>query len=77
MSISNPKEGDYSLAEFSKIAESTKLYQVKLKLALMAKLHLNALIKNNIDCSYPILMIMAFEFVFLTMEFVEGVGYIP
>ncbi|KAG1585710.1 hypothetical protein G6F47_011420 [Rhizopus delemar] len=76
MSILNSKEGDYSLGEFSKIAESTKLYEDKLKLALMAKFHLNSLIKNNTDCIYPFIMIMGFEFVFLTMEFIEGVGYI-
>lgn len=33
MSILNSKEGDYSLGEFAKIAESTKLYEDKLKLA--------------------------------------------
>lgn len=76
MSILNSKEGDYSLGEFSKIAESTKLYEDRLKLALMAKFHLNSLIKNNTDCIYPFIMIMGFEFVFLTMEFIEGVGYI-
>lgn len=76
MSTLNSKEGDYSLGEFSKIAESTKLYEDKLKLALMAKFHLNSLIKNNIYCTYPFLMIMGLEFIFLTMEFIEGVGYI-
>ncbi|EPB83753.1 hypothetical protein HMPREF1544_09494 [Mucor circinelloides 1006PhL] len=30
MSILNSKEGDYSLGKFSKIAESTKLYEDKL-----------------------------------------------
>ncbi|KAF1801711.1 hypothetical protein FB192DRAFT_1097320 [Mucor lusitanicus] len=70
MSILNSKEGDYSLGEFAKIAESTKLYEDKLKLALMAKFHLNSLIKNNTGCTYPFLMIMGFEFVFMTMEFI-------
>lgn len=76
MSILNSKEGDYSIGEFSKIAESTKLYEDKLKLALMEKFHLDALIKNNTNCTYPFLMIMGFEFVVLTMELIEGVGYI-
>ncbi|RCH81800.1 hypothetical protein CU098_001716, partial [Rhizopus stolonifer] len=58
MSILDSKESDYSLGEFLKIAESTKLYEDKLKLALMAKFHLNSLIKNNTDCTYPFLMIM-------------------
>ncbi|KAI9279883.1 hypothetical protein BY458DRAFT_431416 [Sporodiniella umbellata] len=76
MSILDSKGGDCSLGEFSKIAESTKFYEDKLKLALMAKFHLNSLIKSNTNFTYPFLMIMGFEFVFLTMEFIEGVGYI-
>ncbi|KAI7892163.1 uncharacterized protein EV154DRAFT_419061 [Mucor mucedo] len=75
MSVLNSKEGDYSLGEFSKVAESTKLYEDKLKLSLMAKFHLNSLLKTNTNCTYPFVMIMGFEFVLLTMEFIEGEGY--
>lgn len=61
LSILNSKESDYSLGEFAKIAESTKLYGDKLKLALMARYHLTSLIKNGADCTYPFLMIMGLE----------------
>lgn len=46
MSVLNSKEGDFSLDEVAKIAESTKFYEDKLKLALMAKLLLNSLVKK-------------------------------
>lgn len=71
------KESDHSLCEFSKIAESSKFYYDKLKLTLMAKHHLNLMINtSNANSPYPLMMIMGFEFVFMTLEFVEDVGYI-
>ncbi|KAI7881727.1 uncharacterized protein EV154DRAFT_540013 [Mucor mucedo] len=58
------KEGGHSLCEFSKVAETTRSYQDKLKLTLMAKHHVNSLIDNyNIHSHYP-------------LEFVEGIGYV-
>lgn len=71
------KETDHSLCEFSKIAESGKFYYDKLKLTLMAKHHLNSIINNsNANSPYPLMMIMGFDFVFMSLEFVEDVGYV-
>lgn len=63
---------DGSLAEFTKIAERTKLYHDKLKLALMSKLHLNQLIKAKINLAFPFVMIMGFEFFFYCLDFKNG-----
>ncbi|KAI7854788.1 hypothetical protein BDC45DRAFT_508117 [Circinella umbellata] len=54
-----------------------KMYSDKLKLSLMAKKkHLNNSLKQGVNCPYPFLMIMDFDIIAMTMEFVEDVGYI-
>lgn len=45
-------------------------------LALMAKQHLNSLLKDGVICQYPFKMVMGFDFMFLTMEYVEDVGFV-
>lgn len=62
MSTLNAKSGDYSLGEFAKMAEGTKLYHDKLKLVLMAKSHLNLLLKSNTNVKYPFIMITGLEY---------------
>ncbi|KAI9248140.1 hypothetical protein EDC94DRAFT_353617 [Helicostylum pulchrum] len=63
---------DASLDEFENISKTTKLYHDKLKLALISKFHLNALLKSNICLAYPFLMIMGFEFIFYCLDFDDG-----
>lgn len=71
------KEGDHSMCEFSKVAETTKFYQDKLRLTLMAKHHVNSFIDNdNVHSHYPLTMIMGFDFVFMSLEFDENIGYV-
>lgn len=76
MSTLNSKGGDYSLGEFAKMAEGTKYYHDKLKLALMAKFHLNSLLESNTNVKYPFIMIMGLAFVVFSIEFVNDVGYV-
>ncbi|KAI9012039.1 hypothetical protein CLU79DRAFT_709524 [Phycomyces nitens] len=76
VSALNSNDNDCSLGEFSKIAVSTTLYEDKIKLALMAKKHFNSLLKAGVVCQYPFIMVMGFDFMFLTMEYAEGIGYV-
>ncbi|GAA5804365.1 hypothetical protein HPULCUR_009853 [Helicostylum pulchrum] len=63
---------DDSLAEFAKIADSTKMYNDKLKLALTSKFHLNHLLKSNIRLAFLFIMIMGFGFFFYCLDFENG-----
>ena len=42
----------------------------------MAKKHINNSLKKGVNCPYLFIMIMGFDIIILTMEFVEDVGYI-
>ncbi|KAG1054986.1 hypothetical protein G6F43_003034 [Rhizopus delemar] len=54
---------DYSTGEFSKVVNSTKLYEDKLKAVLITKKHLNSLLgHSNNKTVVPFFLIMGFKF---------------
>ena len=69
-------ENDCGLGEFAKVAVGTKLYNDKLKLALMVKRHINESVKKGVYAKYPFIVIMGFDFKVMTMELVKNVGYV-
>lgn len=77
LSSVSSNQSDYSVCEFAKVANSTKLYEDKLKAALIAKKHLNSLLaRSNNQKVVPFFLIMGFEFSLLTLELIKPKLYI-